>query len=95
MLIAKYSFWTLMYHLSTILKQNPLRFIADLFRLVLNFLVRFSEPVYYHPTMVVNGVDGLVGYWKTNQTIPPPEFVKNGFLKLREEAVKLQQERGT
>lgn len=84
-LVIKYFFWSLVYHLSTFFKQNPLSFFVGLFMLAYHFFRVLSYPFVMQVDAVKNGLESLKKYWQLKDCIPVPRFVEKKFTALEHE----------
>jgi hypothetical protein len=88
MLIARYYFWLLIYHLVTIHRQKPFHFISGLLLCPMHFLLRFMQNPAEFPEKVVRAVDNLGHMWAQEMAIPAPAFVRKQFMLLQSDARK-------
>lgn len=86
MIVIRYFFWLMLYHLLTFYKQRPVAFLIGCVMMPYYALDRFFHPPDLHKEIVSNGVDGLKSYWQVDGAIAPPNFVRERFEALRREA---------
>lgn len=87
MIVIKYFFWSLMYQLLTFYKQKPHVFFIGLLLIIFNFFRVLSYPLELQVDSIKNGVEALKNYWKSQNAIPAPEFIKKRFVELGRKCV--------
>jgi hypothetical protein len=74
MILIRFYFWLLVFHLATFYKQSPLPFFRGLVWLPFFFVKSMASPT-EDAIQVIVGVDNLKRCWESNLIATPPKFV--------------------
>jgi hypothetical protein len=85
MIVIRYFFWTLVYHLVTFYKQKPLAFLIGCLLWPYHVISRIAHPPELHKEIVSNGIEALKSYWQIEGAVLPPAFVRKRFVALERE----------
>lgn len=87
MIVVRYFFWTWVYQMVTFYKMKPWVFFIGMMMTMFHFVRVASYPLELQVDSIKNGLEKLKEYWKSENAIPAPDFIKKRFAALERKCV--------
>lgn len=85
MIVVRYFWWVVVFHIVTVHKQAPWHFFIGLLVTPLHFLVCLSAKPDIRREAVRVGAHAVVAAWRENTLPPAPAFIRKRFYEFAEE----------